>query len=199
MFNESRLLDCVAYGTEFGHQYSTRVHRLRSGHERRNAQWSAPLGRYAVLYSNLNPDDHKAVIEAHHACLGSLIGFRFKDWSDFVADEQVVGTLSTTGQHELQLAKNYSFGSLSLSRPISKPISGSVTVYSNGSPITPDEVDYQTGIITVTGSAGSVISWSGEFDVPVRFVSDEISFSATSRGPRGLYLTADVELMEIRV
>ena len=53
MFNETRLLDCVAYGSEFGQEFSTRITSLRSGVERRNANWSMPLGRYSVLYGSI--------------------------------------------------------------------------------------------------------------------------------------------------
>lgn len=198
-FNESRLLDCVAYGSEFGHQYSTRITSLKSGHERRNANWSAPLGKYAVIYQNLLPEDHAAVIEAHHACMGQLIGFRFKDWTDFSADREDL-SVGTGANQIVQLKKTYPFGSIELERNITKPVQNTLHFYANDTEIWPIASDYTTGIFTVNATAGATISWSGQFDVPVRFSSDEISFQAIDRNRRrGLFLTADVELQEIRL
>lgn len=194
-FNESRILDCVAYGSEFGHRYRTRINELRSGVERRNGEWERPLGRYSIVYQNLRQDDANTVVAAHHACMGRLIGFRFKDWADYQADDEVLG-FGTGAVQELQLVKTYQFGSLSNTRNIYKPVP-SITVYENGSPIAAS-VDYTTGIVTITATLGAEITWSGEFDVPVRFADDEMSFSIDNRS--GDYiLNNDVELLEIRV
>jgi len=199
MFNESRLLDCVSYGSEFGHQYSTRINSLRSGHERRNANWSAPLGKYAVLYDNLHADDHELVINAHHACMGQLIGFRFKDWSDYKAEREVLG-VGTGANQSVQLVKTYPFGSIDLTRNISKPVVNTLHFYAGDVEIWPITADYTTGIFTLNATAGATITWSGQFDVPVRFTSDEISFSVVDKNKRrGFFLTADVELQEVRL
>lgn len=194
-FNESRILDCVAYGSEFGHRYRTRINELRSGVERRNGEWERPLGRYSIVYQNLRQDDANTVVAAHHACMGRLIGFRFKDWADYRAEDEVLG-FGTGAVQQLQLVKTYQFGSLSNTRNIYKPVPN-ITVYENGSPIAAS-VDYTTGIVTITATLGAEITWSGEFDVPVRFADDEMSFSIDNRS--GDYiLNNDVELLEIRV
>lgn len=196
-FVEERLLDRVTYGSVFGHSYSTRIKTLKSGVERRNARWSAPLHRGAVLYRNLLPDHHNVVIATHHACQGALTGFRHKDWSDFTATGEVIGT-STGSAQDLQLIKTYTFGAISLARDITKPILGTVTVYGDGSPIGA-AIDYSTGIASINVSAGQEITWDGEFDVPVRFETDDIEFSADSRSGGSLLLTADVGIVEIRI
>ena len=196
-FVEERLLDAVAYGSSFGHAYNTRIHTLRNGVERRNARWSTPLHRGAVLFRNIDEADHSLVLATHHACMGSLIGFRFKDWSDFSAEAEVIGT-GTGAEQTLQLKKTYSFGTVDTERPITKPVQGSVTLYSNGAPIPGATVDYSTGLVTFTAVDGEEITWTGEFDVPVRFESDEIDFSADTRSGGGLILTGDVGIVEIR-
>ncbi|MFP5422642.1 MAG: DUF2460 domain-containing protein, partial [Gammaproteobacteria bacterium] len=126
MFNETRLLDRVAYGSEFGQEFRTRVVTLRSGVERRNAEWAAPLGRYRVLYQRLDANDHTLVAQAHMASMGALIPFRFKDWADFQANQELIGT-GTGVEQVLQLVKEYSFGPMSLTRIIRKPVAGSLT------------------------------------------------------------------------
>jgi len=110
MFNDTRLLDCVAYGSEFGREFNTQITRLRSGAERRNANWSAFLGRYSVIYNALDEDDHALVRYAHMVSFGMLIPFRFKDTTDYQATGEVIGIGDGTGDQDVQLIKTYAFG-----------------------------------------------------------------------------------------
>ncbi|NWA25515.1 DUF2460 domain-containing protein [Pseudomonas gingeri] len=197
MFNETRLLDCVSYGSQFGQEFNTRITTLKSGHERRNANWTRPLGRYSVSFGALKPGDHMAVRGAHMACLGSAIAFRFKDWTDFRAEQELIG-VGTGVSHTYTLRKNYPFGPVSLQRPIAKPVVGTVKVYEAGQAIAA-VVDYTTGIITVTAPPGSPITWSGEFDVPVRFEADRLDVDPVALINGDYVLSADVDLVEIRL
>lgn len=198
MFNESRLLDRVAYGSEFGHSYKTRIEELRSGVERRNAEWDLPLASCSLIFQNIDEDDHHIVIAAHHACKGMLIGLRVKDWSDYKAINEPIG-FGTGAQETYQLTKTYTFGALSTAKKISKPVQGQVSVFADGSPVTPDSIDYTTGIVTLTATSGQEITWTGEYDLPMRFDSDEISFSADNRSGGKLILNTDVQLVELRL
>lgn len=198
MFNESRLLESVSYGSQFGHSYMTNITQLRSGHERRNAEWSAPLGRYALSYDNLQADGHEAVIRAHHACMGQLIGFRFKDWADYKADMEQIG-VGTGANQVVQLTKKYTFGSLSSYKKISKPVQGTVSFFAGATQIYPSVSDYTTGVFTVNATAGAPIYWVGEFDIPVRFASDDLLFSINDGNDSTFFLTSNVDLQEIRL
>ena len=197
MFNETRLLDCVAYGSEFGQEFSTRITQLRNGVERRNARWSMPLGRYAVMFQALRPDDHGKVRGAHMASLGSLIPFRFKDWSDFQAEQQVLGE-GTGAAQTLPLIKHYRFGPLTLARRIKKPVLNQVQVFIDGQ-LTAAAIDYIEGTVTVTAPEGAEITWSGEFDVPVRFENDRLDVEPVARLGNDFALTCDVDLVEVRL
>lgn len=193
-FIEERLLDCVAYGTQGGPSWSTRRIPLRSGIVRRNAQRSRPLYRFILLYQNLNAEHHAAVIDAFNACRAGVFGFRLKDWSDFTAEDQLVA-VGTGAPQSIQLAKLYEFGNENASRPIRKPVVGSVTLTADFAPLAAT-VDYTTGIATFTAGASDIVRWSGQFDVPVTFDEDELMFSADSRNAVGLILTSDVTLSE---
>jgi uncharacterized protein (TIGR02217 family) len=197
MFNESRILDRVAYGSQFGMEFSTRINSLRSGVERRNANWSAPLCHGSLLYQNLDYADHALVRDSHMACMGSLVAFRFKDWTDYQAQAQVIGQGSGVEQ-VLQLVKVYTFGPLTLSRPIKKPVSGTATIFVDGV-ATAAAIDYTTGLVTLTAAPGSVITWAGEFDVPVRFVSDRLDSDPVARRKDGFILSSNVDLIEVRL
>jgi uncharacterized protein (TIGR02217 family) len=197
MFNETRLLDCVAYGSQFGQEFKTRIVTLRSGQERRNAQWTMPLGRYTVLYQALQPEDHTAVRAAHMASMGAAIPFRFKDWTDYQATNEVIGT-ATGDPQELQLTKAYTFGSLTLSRTINKPVADTVLLYADGVEIGV-AVDEVTGIVSFIADLGAEITWTGEFDVPVRFDNDRLDMDPAAKSAGNFLLTGDVDLTEVRL
>ena len=193
-FVETRLLDCVAYGTAGGPTWTTRRVGLKSGITRRNPGRSRPLHRYSLIYRNLRPEDHLEVLNAFNACMGGAFGFRLKDWADYIATDELLG-LGTGAEQAVQLVKLYTFGSRTISRPIRKPVTGSVTLTQNGSPLAAS-VDYTTGVATYTATNGATVRWAGEFDVPVCFADDELSFSFESQNQNGFILTADVALEE---
>ena len=193
-FVEERLLDCVAYGTGGGPTWLTRRVGLKNGIVRRNPQRSRPLYRYSIIYRNLKAEDHVEVINAFNACMGGAFGFRIKDWSDFVAVDELLG-VGTGAPQVVQLVKLYTFGTRTIARPIRKPVTGSVTLTQDGAPLSA-VIDYTTGIATYTAGNGDIVRWSGEFDVPVCFLDDELQFSFESRNQQGLLLTADVGLEE---
>jgi len=195
MFNETRLLDSVAYGSEFGKEFNTRIVKLRSGHDRRNINWSAPLGKYSIIYTALLEEDHELVYNAHMASFGSAIGFRFKDFVDYEAVNQVIG-VGTGDVQVLQLTKTYSFGPLDLVRNITKPVSA--TIYADGVEIS-SSLDTTTGLVTITAELAADITWSGEFDVPVIFDEDRLDCQPVTKSNGKFLLSSNVTLSEIRL
>ncbi|KXU39377.1 hypothetical protein AXE65_08830 [Ventosimonas gracilis] len=194
MFIEQRLLDCVAYGSEFGHVFKTRIVTLESGHERRASLWSLPLGRYSIRYNLIKDEHHQAVRHAHLVCRGAAIAFRFKDWVDYRADNEPLGVADGSLQ-TFQLNKGYPFGGQTLHKPIKKPVS--VQIFGNAHPI-PATIDYTSGQVQLTAPAGSVLTWSGEFDIPVRFASDRLDLEPVTHQGGQFLLATDVELIEVR-
>ena len=198
-FIEERLLDKVTYSSQFGTEFNTRVVTLRSGVERRNANWSAPLGRYSIRYELLEPDEHQIVLNAHKACMGALVGFRLKDWSDYEATDEFIGTSDGTTNQTLQLTKRYKFGPLAYDRKISKPVYSTVKLYADGVEI-PYTLDSTTGLITFShGTSGAIMTWYGEFDVPVRFDDDRLDVELVYHTEGGFLLSTDVSLTEVRL
>jgi uncharacterized protein (TIGR02217 family) len=195
VFIETRLLDCVAYASQFGPTWNTRYIPLKSGVARRNPLWSRPHYEAMVLYQNLKPEDHEEVIAAFNACMGRVHSFRLKDWSDFTATNELLPVLGTGSAQSVQLVKNYTFGSQGVARPIRKPVSGSVTMTADGAPLAAT-VNYATGIASFTAASSDVLRWSGQFDVPVMFAQDKLIFSADTRTALGLMLNGDVALVE---
>lgn len=194
-FIEQRLLECVAYGTQGGPTWLTRRIGLRNGVIRRNPVRSRPLYRGAIIYRNLQEEDHVEVLNAFNACMGGVHSFRLKDWTDYQAADELLSVLGTGSLQSVQLAKRYTFGPQVVSRPIRKPVTGTVTLTANGSPLVAS-IDYTTGIAEFTATASAVLRWSGEFDVPVMFSDDELAFEMVDRNTDGFFLTADVALEE---
>lgn len=194
-FIEQRLLDCVAYGTQGGPTWLTRRKGLRSGYVRRNPLRARPTYRFSIIYRNLQAEHHAEVLAAFNACMGGVHSFRIKDWSDFEAVDETLPVLGTGAAQQTQLVKSYAFGSQSVARRIRKPVDGTVQLTANNVPIAAT-VDPATGIATYTAGNGTVVRWSGEFDVPVMFSDDALLFQFADRNQEGFFLTSDVSLEE---
>lgn len=193
-FIESRLLEDVANGFAGGPTWYTQTVELKSGVVRRTAIRSRPRYRFSAPYQNISPTKAALVIAAFNACQGSARGFRFKDWNDYTATAEALGNTPGANTTPVQLIKSYTFGAETVTRKINKPVSGSVTVYSNGVSKA-GTLDATTGLFTPTTAwtAGEALTWTGQFDVPVRFSSDDLILSFNTLNA----LSSDIELEEV--
>lgn len=180
-----RFPDRIAYGATGGAGFSTSIARLTSGREARNGQWEYPRHAWDVSQGLNSQADFEALRAFFWAMRGRLHGWRFKDWSDYlvtVADGRATAITSTT----FQLVKRYSSGAINVDRLIQKPVAGTVEVLVSGSPAT-FSVDTTTGIVTIAAApAAADITWSGEFDVPMRFDTDQLQGRIVARNANGL-------------
>ena len=167
-----RFPGCAAYGYTSDPEYRVVITRRASGVEKRNRAWGYPLAKITVTVGPRAESEIQEALEFWHAAGGAARGFRFKDDSDYlscrvgqtplVTDQPLVET-ETPGIY--QLTKRYQWGidengdPVTQDRPIYKPVVGTIVLSGGGA------VDYTTGL--VTGGAGG--TWSGEFDLPVRF------------------------------
>lgn len=194
-FIESRLLDTLTVGVQGGPTWSTRKVALKSGIVRRNPMRSRPLYRFTIPNHPLDPTQSAIIIAAFNACRGGCDGFRFKDWGDWVAANELLPVVGTGAPQSVQLVKTYAFGANSVTRQIRKPVAGSVVISANGTPIS-STLDSTTGIATFTAASAAVLRWSGQFDVPVVFSADELVLDTVGRNGKGLVLSVDVDLEE---
>ena len=153
--------------------------------------------------------DVEELLAFFEARQGMLYGFRWKDWADFksVFSAQQQGFLDQTiGQGDgaatqFQLSKTYVSGGASYTRPITKPVEGSVRVGLGVSELNEGSdfsVDTQTGMISfaIAPQAGQPITAGFEFDVPVRFDTDRIQTSMASFQAGQV---PDVPILEVRI
>jgi uncharacterized protein (TIGR02217 family) len=110
----------------------------------------------------------------------------------------VTGITSTT----FQLAKRYTNGAVSKDRNIIKPIAAGFVLKDTGVTLTLT-TDYTlnstTGVVTtVIPRTAANLTWSGEFDVPMRFDTDEFHAEIVDRsGSVLLYALTSVPIVEV--
>lgn len=179
----TRLSKRVAYGFAGGPEWSTLVVRLDNGREQRNGQWLFPKHRYTAQFMNIPAADRDEILEAFHACRGQLHAFRFRDHNDYAGTSEPFVQIGGVWR----MAKQYTFGTETSTRLIQAPVSGTVTL-SGGSLA---NLNMETGVYT--GDATG-LTWTGEFDVWVRFASDYNAFAIGNVDAH----TADIELVEVR-
>lgn len=177
MFLETSMAPCAAYGFKGGPVFSTTIVILASGREQRNINWSLPKHQYSCPFQNIDKDAFLELKRLFMACRGQANGFRFKDAGDFEATDEAFAT-GDGATSIFQLYKTSTEGATTLFRKIVKPNSAGFIANVNGAPVA-CTVSTVTGLATFAAppAGASALTWSGTFDVPVRFAMDFLPFS----------------------
>src|SRR5919106_1773044 len=109
-FHEVRFPDNIAYGATGGPEFATTVVATSAGHEKRNVNWAEARGRWDVASGLKKQAQIDELIAFFRARRGKAYGFRFKDWTDYKATGQLLGT-GDGFQTQFQLVKHYPSGS----------------------------------------------------------------------------------------
>ena len=177
---ESRINDNeIIFETAGGPAFATNIVVTHSGREKRNANWSQARGRWELGERVMHQSELEAIVKFFRAVQGRALGFRFKDFADFTVTTANgrLGTGVGNGGVAYQMKKRYTQGTQNIDRDIKKPISSTVKVFVDAvEQLSGYTLDVNTGIVTFSSSksAAQVLTWSGEFDLPVRFDTDEI-------------------------
>jgi len=197
MFTEVQFPADISYGSAGGPEYSTDILITHNGYEQRNQNWAQARLRYNVAYGVKTNAQLAEIIAFFRARKGQAHGFRFKDWTDYTALAQPIGT-GDGSQAVFQLTKTYHSGSAQEQRVIQKPVSGSVKLFFDSVLQAGNyTVDAATGIATFDTPPANGVSILAdfEFDVPVRFATDRLSASLEDYG---VYSVRDLPLIEVR-
>ncbi|WP_088348509.1 MULTISPECIES: DUF2460 domain-containing protein [Rhodomicrobium] len=189
-FHDIRFPTAISFGASGGPERRTDIVVLGSGHEERNQRWADSRRRYDAGFGVKSLDDLQAVIAFFEERRGRLHGFRWKDHADckscaasgvVAASDQAIGN-GDGATAEFQLVKTYGSSFAPWSRAITKPVAGALLVAVDGVPQTEGVdflCDYATGLVSFEAGAipetGSAITAGFEFDVPVRFDTDQLS------------------------
>lgn len=168
------------YGAVGGQAWDTQIIAFPSGITKRNERRSAALGQWQLGNRTISDDQWSYIQGFLHAMRGRLHSFLFKDWNDYRAVEE---QLIIDGSVETQLTKSYGLQINPWIRDITKPRVSSVVIEELRAGIwvplesgTDYDLDESTGVITwdTPPDSSSVMRWSGEFYVPVRFDRDAV-------------------------
>lgn len=181
-FVETRFPVNISYGSMGGSGFNTTIFETTSGYEQRNVNWSKSRGKWDVSHAIKTKSDMDEVVAFFMAMQGRALSFRFKDWADFQIANQLLapGDGVTT---DFQLIKVYSDpqGKVKYTRTINKPDATTLlTVTINGVPVpvTSVTLNASNGIfsfIVPPAVGAAIIVQYVEFDVPVRFDTDELN------------------------
>lgn len=162
-----------------------------SGHEDRNRLWNQFKREYDITYPIAKRDGptNASFAIVYDAFLASGAGedsFDFQDWRDHTATDQLFG-IGDGAETEFNLVKNHTYGTRTHARRIYRPTL-SIAIKADGVTVNPADytVDYDLGVVTFdTAPALDVeVTWSGEFNVPVRFDKTIQSVAQTIQNER---------------
>lgn len=185
-FDEVRLPTSVERGASGGPGFLTNVSLLNSGKEQRNSLWAVDRGRWDIGYGIQTRAEALAVRDFFYARKGRANGFRFRDWTNYTtgAVEMPAGDEADGVETDFQMKMTYTdSGFFTYTKDIFKPEAGSITVFidgvSQGSGFT---IDTTTGIISfsVAPAYQEVVTWTGDFDMAVRFDTDQLDMVVTN-------------------
>lgn len=208
-FHEVRFPTNLSFGSVGGPERRTEIVTLANGFEERNTPWAHSRRRYDAGVGMRSLDDVETLISFFEARQGQLFAFRWKDWADYKSsaasgeiafEDQVIARgdgLTTT----FALVKNYRSGGAVYTRPVTKPVLGTILVGLQGNPLVETvhyTVDVTTGLISfdLAPEEGAEVTAGFEFDVPVRFDTDGIQTSVASFQAGDV---PNVPVLEVRV
>lgn len=201
----------IALKSAGGPERRTEIVALGSGREERNARWAHSRRRYDAGYGVKTFAELSEVVAFFEERRGRLHGFRWRDRLDHSsaapgvpvsALDQVIGTGDGVTT-QFALCKTYGGLHAPYTRPVLKPVPGSIRVAVDGSDMEEGAaftVNAATGMVTLLENhvpqAGEAVTAGFLFDVPVRFDTDylEVDLSAFAAGA-----IPKIPVVEIRI
>lgn len=172
-FDDIRLPEDIERGAVGGPNFNTTVISLVSGKERRNQEWAIPRTTVNVGYGIKRREDLEEIYAFFHARGGRARGFRFRNWLDFEVRLSPVGIIDGAPEQR-QLVRYYDDPINPYVKVISHPIASTLNVYVN-SVITTNYILEPNGVISFPNDPGEDVRASYDFDLPVRFDTDQLN------------------------
>lgn len=180
----------ISYGSSGGSGFNTTVFEGHGGVEQRGINWATTKGKWNVAQGIRTAADMQGIKDLFMVVYGKAIGFRFKDWGDFQMTLEEATPIANGVNNTFKMQRTYTAGALSYIRRVFKPVSGTIHVFDNGVERTLGagasqvNIDYTTGIMTFGASIipvnTHIITVTGEFDLPVRFDTDDLNITQDS-------------------
>lgn len=195
-FLEIRFPESIAFNSSSILEFNTTIIKSKNGYEQRNINWNTNKMKFNIINGIKTKAELDEVITFFRNVRGAGYGFRFKDWTDYQAENQYIG-VGNGKTKEFQLIKSYRVSdNIIYYRKITKPVISTVRVFINDIESKDFNIDLTTGLITLNTvpEIDSIIKANFEFDVPVRFENDimEITMNSINSGN-----IKDITLIEI--
>jgi uncharacterized protein (TIGR02217 family) len=171
----------IAYGATGGPEWGTALFSAPGGWEQRTQQWAQVRGRWDVSFVHVTQAQATVLVDFFRAVAhGRAEAFCFTDWRDHTFSN-VIGTGDGTTT-TFQLVKVYTSGTLRYARPLTRPLVSSLAVMVNGVPTTAYTVGVTGGVVQFASPppSGAVIHAAGEFEVLVRFDTDQMQVTCVA-------------------
>lgn len=194
----------IAFNARAEASWLTTLTTLLSGFESTNQEWSQTRHFYDAGLAIRVASEYLEVKAHFHAVRGRAKSFPFFDPIDHDVS-QAAGVLTASGS-DWQMYYRYGSGGSAYDRKITRPKTGTVTLYRTRSGVTTvisGTISYTTGLVTISGHvAGDTYAWSGQFFVPCRYDIDRLPGVIVNKqgGEAGeLFVDCDsVPIVEIR-
>lgn len=179
--------DRIAFGAQSDPMWETTVVASIGGQESTNQHWSYAKHAYDVSFAVRTAQDYLLIREHFHQVRGRARKFPFKDYLDFRVSSADGVLLDAAGG--LQLHRRYGAGADAYDRKITRPVSGTVTVFRTRLGVTSNAtadatIDHATGLVQMAGGeSDDTYTWSGEFVVPCRYDVDRLPAIIANKQP----------------
>lgn len=197
MFYEIRFPESISIKSTTSINFNTNITSSKNGKEKRIINRSESIMVYDIVSGVKSKQDIEEVTKLFRLVKGRAIGFRYKDWLDYSAINQQID-IGDGEKTKFQLIKTYTDlnSKNKYIREIKKPVENTVKISLDNIPNKSFSVDYTNGniIFKETPANSTIITASFEFDVPVRFDSDELEISLDSLNSGKI---KDIRLIEI--
>lgn len=172
-YDDIRLPEDIERGAKGGPGFKTTVVTSATGGEQRNEEWSLSRATYDIGYGIRTRTLLDQVYRFFLGRRGRARAFRFKDWLDFEAVAEPVGSGADATRRQLQ--KSYADTINGYVRPIILPVETTLIVYVNDLAADPGDFTLEAnGVILFDSDPGVNVKATFEFDVPVRFDTDDL-------------------------
>lgn len=175
-FKDIRFPTSISAQTDGGPGFRTQVSVSRNGRSERFRTISDDVRKFNVASGLKSKDDFVQFLAFFRVVGGMADTFRYKDWLDFEI-EPTTGLTDELTTTTFQIRKQYVYGSETVHKTITKPVSGSLTVFEADGTTVVDPgdytVSYTTGVVTFSIAPGFVPRVECEYDLQMRFDSDD--------------------------
>ena len=201
-FYEQVFPECISVGMEGGPRFIAMEANTIGGQRYTNLLDPYPLHQFSLAQPPQYEEEFE-LLRAFFWAVRGIDGFRFKDWSDFMATRDNTSLTLISGT-TWQMNRIYVSPGRTAIRPIYKPVtgaqiwrlrSGSSTDITGSSTI-----NTTNGQVVITGHAGGdAYTWVGEFHLPAAFGEPQMLARALGGAPNSrLVEWPDIDIRETR-